>query len=198
MTRDRQVQGLWQSAPVVPDDFHDPARQIPITVVGAHGGAGTSTVARLIGAADLGRSWPQPADGSPPRVLVAARTHAAGLMAASQVLAWCFAAGCPEGTYLAGVVLVADAPGRPPRQLARRITVLASAVMLYRLPWVNAWRLSEVAADPAAATRLATDLRRFAEQAALVSTPSLPGNTGGFTCSSTSNSSRSTTCWRSR
>ena len=193
MTTGWQKENLWESAPVVPDDFHDPGRRIPVTVVGAHGGAGTSTVARLIGAADLGRSWPQPADGQPPRVLVVARTHAAGLMAVSQVLAGCFAAGCPEGTYLAGVVLVADAPGRLPKPLARRVTVLASAVMMYRIPWVNAWRLLEVAADPATVARLATGLRRFAEQAALASTPSLPGNTGGFTCSSTSSSSRSIT-----
>jgi hypothetical protein len=163
---------------------------VPVSVAGAHGGAGATTVARLINATDLGRRWPRPGDGHPPRVLVVARTHAAGLMAASQILARYCAGGCPEGTYLAGFVLVPDAPGRLPKPLTRRVTILASATMVYRLPWVPDWRLCEITPDPASTARLAGSLRRFTEQAAMASTPSLPNYTGGFTCNSSSSITR--------
>jgi hypothetical protein len=161
--------GGWLDAPVAPRDFRDPDRLIPVSVVGAHGGAGTTTVARLLRATDLGTCWPTPADGHPPRVLLVARTHAAGLMAASKAFAGYYAAGHPEGPYLAGFVLVPDAPGRLPKPLRRRITILASATMVLVLPWVAAWRLSETAHDP----KITGRLRSFAETAAMTSTPSM-------------------------
>jgi hypothetical protein len=172
----------WTPAPVAPIDFRDPDRLVPLSVVGTHGGAGTSTVARLLTAADLGRHWPDPGDGSPPRVLLVARTHAAGLMAASQALAGYCAKRHPEGIYLVGSVLVADAPGRLPKLLAQRITILGSATMVYRLPWVHIWRLNEITPDPRLAGRLAAGLRRFVEQAALTGTPALHAQIGGLTC----------------
>jgi hypothetical protein len=150
-------------------DFRDPSRSVPVSIVGTHGGAGTSTVARLIEATDLGRRWPEPGEGNPPRVLLVARTHATGLMAASQALASYYAKPHPEGPYLAGFVLVPDAPGRLPKPLRRRITILASASMVYRLPWVPAWRLCDTTPDKS----LADSLRRFAEQASLTATPAL-------------------------
>jgi hypothetical protein len=166
---------FWRPAPKAPADSGQPGRALPVSVSGAHGGAGTSTVARLMAAADLGQRWPAPGDGCPPRVIAVARTNAAGLMAVSQVLARYHGGGCPEGTLLAGVVLVADAPGRLPRALTRRIAVLSSAVPVHRLPWVPAWRVSEVAPDPAEASRLAAGLQRFAERTALAWTPPVAG-----------------------
>ena len=163
----------WLDAPTARRDFRDPATLVPVSIVGTHGGAGTSTVARLLQAADSGRHWPTTADeGLPPRVLLTARTDAASLMAASQALAG-YCAGAHPGTYLVGFVLVPDTPGHLPRPLSRRITILSSATMVYRLPWVRAWRLSEVTPDPAAAPHIAEGLRRFAERAALATTPAL-------------------------
>jgi hypothetical protein len=160
----------WRDASVRAADFRDPARVLPVTVTGAHGGAGTTTVARLLGARDAGRHWPQPGEEKyPPRILLVARTHAAGLMAVSQVLARYFASGRSRGPYLTGIVLVPDAPGRIPKPLKRRITVLESATMIHRLPWVAAWRLTENTADP----RIAESLRAFAERASLTTTPAL-------------------------
>jgi hypothetical protein len=163
----------WLDAPSARRDFRDSDGPSPVSVVGVHGGAGTSTVARLLHAADAGRHWPTPADeGFPLRVILTARTNAAGLMAASQALAG-YCANAHPGTYLAGFVLVPDTPGHLPRPLARRITILSSATMVYRLPWVREWRLSEVTPGPQAAPRIAEGLRRFAERAALATTPVL-------------------------
>jgi hypothetical protein len=161
-------QGSHWTAPVSPEDFHDPGQPIPVSVTGAHGGAGATTVARLLRAVDLGRRWPWPGDGHPPRVLVAARTHARGLLTAWRALvAW-----RPSGTYLIGCVLVPDAPGSLPMELSRQIGVLASGTMVYQMPWVTSLRLGESIREDSG--QLTASLRRFAEQAAMTSTPSLP------------------------
>lgn len=111
--------------------------------VNAHGGAGASTLARVLGGADLRLRWPEPARGEPGGVLLVARTHAGGMRAASQALNALRTGEHPAGVHLIAVVLVADAPGRLPRQLGRRVRVLRSAAEVHRVPWVPAWRLGE-------------------------------------------------------
>ncbi|WP_144020818.1 DUF6668 family protein [Actinomyces oris] len=114
-------------------------------VVGAHGGAGTSTWAGLLDAGDAGCSWPVPAvPGEQVRVLVAARTHAAGLEAARAVaVEWL--EGTVPGVELVGLVLGADAPGRRrPKPLARLVRDVSGAFpVVLRVPWQAAWRLSQ-------------------------------------------------------
>ena len=114
-------------------------------VVGAHGGAGTSTWAGLLDAGDAGCSWPVPAvPGERVRVLVAARTHAAGLEAARAVaVEWL--EGTVPGVELVGLVLGADAPGRRrPKPLARLVRDVGGAFpVVLRVPWQAAWRLSQ-------------------------------------------------------
>ncbi len=152
-----------------------PVWSLRLCVTGAHGGAGASTIARLLGEVDVGRFWPDPARGLPPHVLMVARTHAAGLTAVSRTLARLHDRRYPPGTHLLGVVLVADAPGRLTRQLTRRITVLASATALFRVPWVREWRLGEITKSGPA---LAEGLRRFVEDAR--------AHLGEFTCAAPS------------
>lgn len=147
----------------------------PVFVVGTHGGAGTSSVARLLNALDSGRAWPEPPYGVRINVVLTARTNAAGLRAASQALAGYCAHGYPEFARLGGFVLVADAPGRLPKELIRRIRILASATMVYRLPWVRDWRLSEVTPDPLAAWPLAASMRTFVRFASASAVPALKG-----------------------
>jgi hypothetical protein len=69
--------------------------------------------------------------------------------------------------------LPADAPGRLPKELNRRITILASATMVYRLPWVREWRLSETTPDPLAAWPLAMSMRTFVRYASATAVPAL-------------------------
>ncbi|MBV9450748.1 MAG: hypothetical protein JO345_33145 [Streptosporangiaceae bacterium] len=164
----------WNTAPIAHRDFHDSNQQVPISVVGVHGGAGTSTVARLLSASDAGRRWPNPDKlGYPLRMVLTARTSAAGLMAASQALARYCAMAHPEGPYLVGFVLVADAPGRLPKPLNRRIHILTSTTMVFRLPWVREWRLSETTPDPRTEWPVVLSLRSFVEHAALTTTPAM-------------------------
>ncbi|MEU6201527.1 DUF6668 family protein [Streptomyces sp. NPDC047061] len=113
--------------------------------VNAHGGAGASTLARILGGADVGRRWPDPADSEPGPVLLVARTHAAGITAASQAMDTLRRGTQPAGVELVALVLVADAPGRLPRELGRRVRVLRSAARVHRVPWVPAWRIGEEA-----------------------------------------------------
>jgi hypothetical protein len=165
----------WPEPPAEPPAGSDRDEPCPVFVVGTHGGAGTSTVARLLNALDSGTSWPEPPYGVRVNVVLTARTSAAGLRAASQILAGYCARGYPEFAQLAGFVLVADAPGRLPKELNRRITILTSATMVYRLPWVHEWRLSEVTPDPLTAWPLAMSMRTFVRYASAGAVPALKG-----------------------
>ncbi|MFJ8751499.1 DUF6668 family protein [Streptomyces sp. NPDC102441] len=111
--------------------------------VNAHGGGGAGTLVRVLGGADLGQRWPEPARGEPGGVLLVARTHAKGMQAASKALNALRLGDHPTGVHLIAVVLVADAPGRLPRELGRRVRVLRSAAEVHRVPWIPAWRLGE-------------------------------------------------------
>lgn len=177
----RKQEGLhWASAPVSREDFREPGRPVPVSVIGAHGGAGTTTVARLLGANDRGLCWPEIGDGHPPRALVTARTHASGLLAAGRLLAAWRAGKCATGTYLTGLVLVPDVPVPLPVQISRQIADLASLIPMFRMPWLPNMRVS--GSVPEYAGRLEQSLRRFAEEAAVTQTPSLNSNTRGTSC----------------
>ncbi|RIJ33400.1 hypothetical protein DZF93_09285, partial [Clavibacter michiganensis subsp. insidiosus] len=110
-----------------------------------------------------GHAWPAPAAGSPAsRVVVVARTDHSGLLAAQRV-AREWASGQVAGLVeLVGLVLVADAPGRRPKEL-RQLEQLVSGgyPRSWTLPWIDAWRLGP--ADPADMgrehQRLLADLR---------------------------------------
>lgn len=106
----------------------------------AHGGAGASTLAQLFGGHDSGLAWPDVAAGRPGGVLLVARTHASGLQAVSRILNAARQNEIPPGVTLSAVVLVADAPGRLPRELGRRIKVIGSVADVHRVPWVPSWR----------------------------------------------------------
>jgi len=123
----------------------------PVVLVGAHGGAGVTTLCRLAGRAGLavvdgGREWPR-RGGEPARVLVVARSSAAGLEAAADVAgAWESGAAAPGGSAGAGVsveglVVVADAPGRLPRplRLLRRL-VDGGYPRSWSVPWCEVCR----------------------------------------------------------
>lgn len=144
----------------VPDSgalpLHPQTGTATVWVVGAHGGAGETTVASLApGWAGTGGSWPVLApEVAAPACLLCARTSAAGLLAAQAALRQWAADG--TGVDLLGLVLLADAPGRLPaplRDLSR--LVAGGAPRVWSIPWVDAWRLGEPAV-PRQAARLIT------------------------------------------
>ncbi|MGW1622374.1 DUF6668 family protein [Streptomyces sp. NPDC002172] len=111
--------------------------------VKAHGGAGASTLAGLFGGMDAGSRWPDPAAGEPSRLMVVGRTNADGLQAVAQVLNALREGRAPGGLDLLALVLVADAPGRLPFSLARRVRIIGSVAPVQRVPWVPAWRVGD-------------------------------------------------------
>jgi hypothetical protein len=146
---------IWIRGPVGEPESHrqqdeEPeTRQLPVTTrrfawVATHGGAGASTLAAVFGGHDAGRNWPRPEQDEPGSVLLVGRTHAAGLDAVSHTLDIFRRGDAPPGLDLDAIVLVADAPGRLPRQLTQRIKVISSVIDVYRVPWVPAWRTGDL------------------------------------------------------
>lgn len=109
--------------------------------IGAHGGAGASTLTRLLGGTDVGCRWPDPAIGEPARVAVVGRTGLDGLRAVSRALNAMREGRHPAGMWLVGVVLIADAPGRLPAPLLGRIRLLRAIAPVHRVPWIPSFRV---------------------------------------------------------
>ncbi|MER7450398.1 hypothetical protein ABTW96_08925 [Nocardia beijingensis] len=105
-------------------------------VLGAHGGAAASTLARWWApAADTGLAWP----GSPRTtqlVIVAARLCMPGLTAAADRLREWHAGLAPDGVQVIGLVLTAARPGRVPMVVRRYRSVVAQLVEhVYQIAW---------------------------------------------------------------
>jgi hypothetical protein len=147
-TADMLVDVYWKNArqvrPLHPRHLRRvPARELSddgFCWVAAHGGAGASSLALVLGGTDVGCRWPDPAEGEPARVLLVARTHGSGMQAASRALNAMREGRHPPGMELVALVLVADAPGRLPFSLAGRVRVLRSAAPVFRIPWIAEWR----------------------------------------------------------
>ncbi|MBQ1049927.1 hypothetical protein KBX50_15820 [Micromonospora sp. C51] len=133
--------------------------------IGAHGGAGASTLTRLLGGTDIGCRWPDPALAEPAQVMVVGRTNLDGLRAVSRALNALREGRHPAGMRLVGVVLIADAPGRLPPTLLSRIRLLRSIAPVHRLPWVPSYRVGEEPKHlPRQLARLSTVVGAYAER----------------------------------
>lgn len=121
---------VWDS-PVPRASTRPPA----LWLLGAHGGAGVSTLESLWApAADSRRGWPS-AD-SAPFVVIVTRLHAAGLDAAHR-LCLQHQAGAVGGCELLGLVTVAATPGKHPVSLLRRRELVAAAAgQSWHIDWV--------------------------------------------------------------
>lgn len=122
---------------------HDTLSEDGIGWIGAHGGAGATTLARLLGGTDIGCRWPDARLAEPARVMLVGRTHLDGLRAVSRALNAMREGRHPAGMRLLGVVLIADAPGRLPAPLVSRIRLLRSVAPVYRVPWIPSYRVGE-------------------------------------------------------
>ncbi|WP_347256712.1 DUF6668 family protein [Actinomadura sp. RB99] len=109
-----------------------------------HGGAGVSTLeALLTDCGSAGRYWPVPVPHGRSRVLLVARGHASGLMAAQTAMRQWAAGGLPS-VQLLGLAVVADAPGKRPKPLSDLLRLIAGGVpQLWELPWVEGFRLGD-------------------------------------------------------
>lgn len=121
--------------PLLPSFPADPGR---VWLVGAHGGAGCTTIymsARDL-YADAGRALPVSTDPArPARVVLCARGTGRGLQSLRELLAWWHAGGMGT-TRLLGVAVTAPCR-RTPRALRRGADLVGSAApALWRLPWI--------------------------------------------------------------
>ncbi|NQX37102.1 DUF6668 family protein [Herbiconiux sp. VKM Ac-2851] len=121
----------------------------PATIwwLGAHGGAGESTLATLAaGSRPAGHAWPIPiTPGTMHRVVLVARSNYAGISAARLAATEWASSALSDGIDLAGLVVIADAPGRIPKPLRDFERIVAGGVPhMWRLPWIDAWRVGPV------------------------------------------------------
>ena len=118
--------------------------------VAPHGGAGESTLAQLLpDSAAADHRWPTTRDGDDrPYVVLVARTHQSGLTTAQNAIREWASGSIP--IELAGLVLVADAPGRLPKSLRALADLVAGGVSeVWRVPWIDTWRLGDITLDRA-------------------------------------------------
>lgn len=120
----------WPQRGIPEVDVADRLARHPVThrgpwVLGVHGGSGESTLAAWLDARPAGHAWPI-SNEQPAAVLLVARTHARGLLAARRA-ATEWASGSVRVKVI-GLVLMADAPGRLPPALRDQIRQLSGAV----------------------------------------------------------------------
>ena len=112
-----------------------------IAVLGAHGGAGVSSLLRAgldQFAVDAGRCWPQAGP-----VLLVARTSTNGLEWARDLARQHASGLAGADVELFGLVLVPDATGRlPTRTAALRDLVRGAFCRTWQLPWLEEWRVA--------------------------------------------------------
>lgn len=131
-----------------------PAESATVWWLGAHGGAGESTLAAAMpGSQAAGHRWPV-LPGGPAQVVLVARTYASGLLAAQSALQQWAAPGGPSVDLL-GLVLSADIPGKAPKALRDLERVVAGgAPRVWRLPYFDSWRVGHPDCPPDAARLL--------------------------------------------
>lgn len=134
--------------------------QAELWCVGAHGGAGESTLAGLVpGWAAAEHAWPRVGTWKHSPVVLMARSDLRGLRAA-QAAATQWAAGLAPGVELLGLIVSADAPGRLPQPLRELLKVVGGGVpRVWELPWVESWRT-----DPARPSSVPRGVRRVVDE----------------------------------
>lgn len=133
--------------PVAEEPVWKEGRPPAVWLVGAHGGAGTTTLATSWApAAEAAGVWPA-ADKFPYVVLVC-RSHLTGLERAHE-LALQAKGGLAGKCRLLGVAVVADAPGKLPKKLRQKIDVVGAVVShLWHIPWIPDLRETELSVLP--------------------------------------------------
>lgn len=113
-----------------------------VWLLGAHGGAGVSTLAHQLGVAgDARRRWPSGrfTEQESPLVLIVAAEHATGLDAASEVLRQ-HLSGQGSAAHLVGLVTVSQVKGKLPTSLDYRLRTLGDiAPRMWRIPFVEGY-----------------------------------------------------------
>ncbi|MCQ9334512.1 hypothetical protein NQ042_10590 [Corynebacterium phoceense] len=112
-----------------------------IWLIAAHGGAGATFLARSLAPfGDAGQFWP--VKDKYPWCVVVARTTRTGLEAAHDLVLQ-EQSNKSGGCRVLGIILVADAPGKTPKSIEQRISVLEKTVpTIWRVGYFEDWRES--------------------------------------------------------
>lgn len=143
----------------------------PVLLAGVHGGAGVSTLEHLLTGygVDTGRTWPGPnpwlTAQFPGAVLLCARTHARGLVAAREVLTAWHAGAYALGLPLLGLCLIDDGPKLTKDQIGQIKKLAAMAPHGWHMPWQESLRHQlEPSSTTGRAARVLRSVRHHADK----------------------------------
>ncbi len=146
---DRRLAGVvappeQRRAPIWDRPIPSAGRAPLVWLLGAHGGAGVTTLERLLApAADCERKWPAVLDRESPYVAVVARETISGLGHAHDRLRQ-HHAGFGGPSEVIGLITVAARPGRMAPEIRRyRDIVSALTPHIWRVQWQEEWTLVE-------------------------------------------------------
>ncbi len=143
--RPRRMAGIPELADRLPRrELTREQRLVPCWCVGAHGGAGCSTIAALMApVGDAGVAWPIAPDGEQARVLLVARESYTGLSAARRALTEWVGGRVPVA--LEGLLLISAQPGGTPKELRELSELVRSQAnsAVWRLGWQREWLTGE-------------------------------------------------------
>ena len=139
MKVDTQVR---EALPLAQQALHTGDARPPVAwFVGAHGGSGASTLAHVFAPmGDADKQWPT--HDEHPMCVVVCRSTKSGLDAAQSAVLQAKSDNAGNCTVL-GVVIVADAPGKTPKALRQRETVLEDLTTIWRVPYIAGIRVSD-------------------------------------------------------
>lgn len=119
---------------VLTDGEQEPA----VYLLGAHGGAGTTTLAHSM--APMRETDVFPAEDDPNMVAVVTALHRPGLDAAHRIIRQ-LQAGRAGGCALVGLIVVNTTGGKTPKPVAQRLAGVADNVSeVWEIPYIEAWR----------------------------------------------------------
>ncbi|MCX5042505.1 hypothetical protein OG921_04875 [Aldersonia sp. NBC_00410] len=122
---------------------HGQHRSPAVWLLGAHGGAGVSTLAHVLApAGEAGGRWPAHYPEESPFVILVARETVPGLLRAHGLLRQ-HAAGLAGPARVLGLVTVADRPGRIPAAVRQTRDLAAGLVEhAWRVAWIEQYPLT--------------------------------------------------------
>lgn len=132
-----------QALPIADEALWDGRGRAPVVwAVGAHGGAGASTLAQVLApVGDAGARWP--AHDEFGLCVVVCRSTRTGLDAAQSAVLQA-QSGHAGSCEVLGVVIVADAPGKTPKSLRHRESVLEELTTVWRVPYLPGIRENDI------------------------------------------------------
>lgn len=129
--------------PVADEPLAGDANYAPaVWLVGAHGGAGTSTIAAMLEPfGDAGQRWPSQDEF--PYCVIVCRSTRMGLDAAQSAVLQA-QAGAAGPCEVLGILVIADTPGKAPKSLTQRMQIISDLTHVWQLPYETGLREARI------------------------------------------------------